>query len=143
MSDNDFSAIALFCEDIREESRGQVTLVGVVPDNGAVAEIPATIPKFCAFIRVNFSPERPPESLATFLRLPDGTEVAYSDHDVSGLRQSSKDAIEKGNPLVGSVGRVVGINFPISSEGLIGAFAKINGEERLAGFVRFSLAKPA
>lgn len=139
MIDQPFSAVALFCQDIREEIGGTVTLVGVTPDNGAVAEIPSSIPKFCAYIRVNFPSNAPPDSLSTYLVLPDGSEVGHSDHDTEPLRRASAEALAKGNPLVGSVGRIVGINFTIPSEGLVKAMVRFNGEDRMAGFIRFSI----
>ena len=43
----------MFCEDVRCESGGTETIVGVFPDNPRVPETHPVIPKYFAYVRVN------------------------------------------------------------------------------------------
>ena len=51
----DFSGRSIFCEDIRKEASGQVTLVGCLPDAIHVDKFPATINKLCVFVELQLA----------------------------------------------------------------------------------------
>jgi hypothetical protein len=72
------SAIGFFCEDIREETKGTFSLVGVVPDTMELPAIPATLPKLALFVRLRFSLDHKPESLRLVLRWPGGSDQELS-----------------------------------------------------------------
>jgi hypothetical protein len=78
------SVIALFCENIREEKSGQISLIGIFGDNINVGPPPnvventvGLIPRLHAYVRISFdSSSAPPAPFVINLRLPDGNVVA-------------------------------------------------------------------
>ncbi|KRA51820.1 hypothetical protein [Pseudoxanthomonas sp. Root630] len=54
----------IFCDDIREEVNGKISLVGCYTGGMQVESFPATLPKLCVFVRVIFSAHEPPSSVS-------------------------------------------------------------------------------
>jgi hypothetical protein len=52
MSNSQISGFALFCEDIREESKGTETLVGILPASLSVSPMPLNFIKLCVYARL-------------------------------------------------------------------------------------------
>ena len=50
-----FSAIALFCEDIREEKSGQYAIAGILPDRLNVKRLPTVLPKLGIYLRFHLN----------------------------------------------------------------------------------------
>ncbi len=42
----------IFCDDVRQEVTGKLTLVGCYTDSMVVAKFPATIPRLCVLVRI-------------------------------------------------------------------------------------------
>lgn len=57
------SAYGLFCEDIRHEQAGQVSLVGVFPTRIRVKVFPFSFPKFVAYAALAFPIADPPKKI--------------------------------------------------------------------------------
>jgi hypothetical protein len=53
------SAIAVFCDDVREEKSDQKTIVGSYPPELVVDEFPYTFPKLCAYSQFSSSTDEP------------------------------------------------------------------------------------
>src|ERR1700710_2233278 len=110
------SAMAIFCEDIREEVGGSVTLVGVLPDNINVGKFsPTEVPvahsvnrmlsKLCIYARLHFDPDMDvgdPKLRLTGLGEP--IELGTAGEDV--INKTRSDAKEKGNIHAGVVFRL-------------------------------------
>lgn len=144
------NAMALFCEDIREELNGVFTLVGLLPDNVNVnAVMPGgedtsggeikVLGKLCVFIRINFAPERRPNDIK--LKLLIGSE----EHDIGRVEKKTIDeavqkAVERGNQLAGVISRAIfgGFNFERAA-GQLKVNAIIDDEVYLAGALTINL----
>lgn len=107
-----FSALALFCEDIREEKTGAVTLVGVVTDNVAVPASGGTIPKLGFFIRMNFDPNDDPGEGTVRVVHGNGKVDEPARIEASTTALACKQARETGAPMAGVISRFVAQNFP-------------------------------
>lgn len=56
-------AHAIYCDDIRQEVGGKITLVGIYSGQCLVREIPCTLPKLCLSLNVSASRAKPVRSL--------------------------------------------------------------------------------
>jgi hypothetical protein len=51
----EFSGRAIFCEDIRREATGQLTIVGCLPETIHVDQFPTTLNKLCVLVDIQLS----------------------------------------------------------------------------------------
>ena len=141
------SAIALFCDDIREEKSGQVTLVGVMSDNIQVHSPPEpvategknfvrVIPRLGIFIRISFDVRAEVSPVIISVTMPDGEEVhraEIEEHVIDGARATR----EKGNPIAGLVQRLQVGGLPIKKLGRMTVTVTVRDQTYLAGFLNF------
>lgn len=136
-----YSAIALFCEDIREERNGGTSLVGVTSDNIGVPAFPGSMPKLGIFIRLNFNPDDQLKNIMPRLTFPDGHSVDFNSVGEAEIERAKREAIEKDSPLAGIVFRLLALNFGVPSKGRLLLDLVIDGEPQLCGSLNFELAK--
>jgi hypothetical protein len=136
------SAVALFCEDIREEKAGPDTLIGIYPDNVIVPAIPYAFPKFAIYLRVNMDPTCDPQSFTLRIRMPDGNEPIVSEFDEEFVAKTKSGVQASGAPLLGFISRITTGNFPVSAPGRILAIVKMGDQEFLAGALNVQAAPP-
>ena len=142
------SVMGFFCEDIREEKNDIITLVGLMPDNaegvaqGAPAKPGATaiLPKVCMYMRINFEPQTPITNASMHLILPNGRQK-LGEVDTDFIENARRQAIARGNPLVGIVFRATAAALPLSS-GVLRLEADIDGEIYLAAALNVKLPSP-
>ena len=132
----DYSAIALFCEDIRLEASGQNSIVGILPDNVNVLKIPEVIPKLGVYVRIHlFNYDDPPSILFRLVGdeeqefLKNYVEDHITEKAISESRQSNIG-------YAGIVSHVLASPFQIQQTGLIRALVAVDGDEQLAGAIR-------
>jgi hypothetical protein len=109
---NPVTVFALFCEDIREESGGTFSLVGVLPDNvgfvdSATAGKAAVLPKLCAYIRINFDPNCNLPAPKFRLVLPDGQAVDCGTIEKKIIDEGALGAKKTDMPLTAVFARIV------------------------------------
>ncbi|MCB1782380.1 MAG: hypothetical protein KDI13_00140 [Alphaproteobacteria bacterium] len=129
---------AQFCDDIREEKNGKITLVGVYHNDIIVPEIPAFLPKF--YIMVNIvSAEREKQILP--LKIEYGDDI-IADGDVVVEFQKNKfhENIETNETHIS----LIFSPFPITKEDFLKVKIKIENEWTIAGqiFVQKNSEKP-
>jgi len=83
----DRSFTCVFCEDIREEKDGRVSLIGVFQKGHKiiVSDIPGVLPKFSIYIEVYTPAERPLRSLSATIALGDKVQYQYVIDDAELL----------------------------------------------------------
>ncbi|WP_449302458.1 DUF6941 family protein [Pseudoxanthomonas mexicana] len=64
----------IFCDDIREEVNGKISLIGCYTGGMQVTEFPATLPKLCVLVRLICSAHEPPKTIV-FRVLRDDEEL--------------------------------------------------------------------
>src|SRR5437899_1144143 len=121
------SAVAIFCEDIREEKSGQDTIVGTLADNLNISTPPPSpdtvglLPKFGLYMRINISTADQPKEVRAKLIDPKGTVIAQSDWERSVLDKAFADARANAMPVTGLVLKLVATPFPIVAMGKLTA----------------------
>jgi len=128
-----FSAVALFCEDIREEKAGTITLVGIFPDNINVSKVPMHFAKLAVFTRINYPVDMKPERLEVILKDAEGSETNFGSFDQAFIEEAVKRAKEKGAPIVGLITQIVAPGFPVQKPGRLVVVVKAPKSEVIAG----------
>jgi hypothetical protein len=144
-----FSAIGIFCEDIRQEQSGQDIIIGTFPDNVNIPSEPAStgattvFPKLGLYVRVNFDVGgAPPTRVSVRLELPDGSSMAADGWDDNTIRKAFSDAKANQMPLVGLILKFVFTPFPIRQDGKLTAIVNVDGSDYVAGAINL-IAKSA
>jgi hypothetical protein len=144
-----FSAVCLFCEDIRQEMSGQDTIVGTLPDYLIIEGMSPTSPpkamrtvtKLGFYIRINIdtNSENPKNVSAKVLSI-NGDILAESEWDSDVIEKTFADAKTKQMPLVGLIFKAVASPLPIAESGKIRAIATVDGTDYLAGVLNVTVA---
>jgi len=123
-------AVGLFCEDIREEKSGELTLIGLLPDNINVPPPPAELadktiaafmPKLGLYLRINLDVAHDRSPMTLKLVFHDGTEQPIGEVPTEIIEQSQREAIAKNLPIAGIVSRIVMMPFRVHSGGIMQA----------------------
>ena len=103
------SGIGLFCDDIREEATGVVTLVGIYSDNVEVQQFPGRFPKLGIYARVIFPTDCPTQQPKIFMRpSPDGKEeVELFSWDADRFEKEREASRNLGSPIFGFIARAI------------------------------------
>lgn len=137
MPAHNIDIIGLFCEDVREELHGLMTIVGVLPDNVAVQQVPFIFPKLGFYLRIHYPIEMEPETIHAHLVGPTGkvTPLGIASSElVAGAisetrgRQSSAGIIIKG----------VLAPVHISDFGQLALRVVVGGHERICGVLNIA-----
>ena len=137
------SAIALFCEDIREEKSGMHTLIGIMPDNVSVSRPSgkslddAPIAKLCVYLRIHFAPTD--EVIAGTARIltPDGNAIDLGDITQDIIEQAKAAATRLGNPTAGLLTRAKLPHFSLNTLGTFTVEVTLGSGRYVAGYVNF------
>jgi hypothetical protein len=149
---NALSIMGFFCEDIREEAGGTVTLIGLMPDNVNVEELKKqdevslssrVITKVCVFVRANFDPDDPTQEISLHLTLPNDQKFSLGKADAAVMQQAKQQAREKGSPLAGITLRAVLGGFSLPKLGVMKLDATIGSERRLLAALNFAPSEKA
>lgn len=131
------SAIALFCEDAREEQGGLFSLIGVMPDNIEVPEIPGLIPKLAIYVRVNLEVGYNPRSLMLWLQGPNEVKHELTEFEADMIEKTRQQASADNNTIAGLQARAVSAPFPVFEEGRVQVILDVDGAEQVIGSVNF------
>lgn len=137
-----FSAVALFCEDIREEVSGMSTLIGIYPDNVHVGALPFIFPKLSVFMRLNMTiSSAPPNNVEYWLTSPDQIPFPRSVIDKEIIKRAYKEAREKGGTNAGTISKATMNLLQIRSEGRLNLMVSVDGLEIVAGTLNVQVGK--
>ncbi len=132
------SVLCLFCEDIRAERTGQDTIVGTIPDNLSVGQLPMPkaqplLPKLGVYLRMNFHTSEPkPKDVSARVLNADGSVLNQTIWAADIIDKGFADAKANQMPLTGLLMKVVLSPIPISP-GKITAYITVDGTDYLAG----------
>lgn len=130
------TAVALFCEDIREEKAGTDSIVGIMPDNVEVGTIPGTFMKVAIYVRVQLDPSMDdPGPISLELRMANGDIQVAGSIAPEIVTKSLADTRQQKGPLASFILRAMLINLPVKTAGQIHAVLKYGKEETLCGFI--------
>lgn len=145
------SAVAIFCEDIREEKTNQDTIVGTLPDNlnapPANAPVPAGTPmlsKLGIYVRLNLDPEQgPPKTLSVNLINTNGESVPLSGWGEDVIEKAFRESRDNDMPTVGLILKLVAAPFIISKSGKLMVIVTVDGSDYIAGCLNISIPSNA
>lgn len=125
-------AIALFCEDIREEKSGAETLIGLFPDNVLVPTIPSALPRLSIYIRYHGLTGSPPKSLEFSLIAP-WTDKALIKYEVPNhvIEKGVLESKDGRLPMFGLISRLQTQNWLIEAPGLVLLKVLIDGHHEM------------
>ena len=64
--------MAIFCEDIRQDTNGSHSLIGILGENMSVPHFPGMMPKLGLYVRILFHERIPSTPFSLFLHKPNG-----------------------------------------------------------------------
>jgi hypothetical protein len=141
------SAVCFFCEDIREEQRGQSTIVGTLPDNlqaegkppPSSSKAKPMMPKLGIYLRINLSADADiPKEVSARVVDPNGEIIAESEWAPGILEKAFADSRANNLPLVGLIFKAVMAPLALSG-GRISTIATVDGTDHLAGAINIIL----
>ncbi len=136
-----FSAIALFCEDIREEKSGVDSLMGVLPDNINVGNLPGMLVKLCVYFRIQLDVDVNPKTMKARIKLPGAAPIEIATFD--DLIETSKQHAEAiGLPFAGMIAKAIFTPLAIDQLGKIEAFIEVDGTEYICGALNLVQSAP-
>jgi hypothetical protein len=125
--------VGFFCEDIREEKNGQVSIVGILPDHIQLPPPPAAmldkkataiIPKLGLYVRMLIPMEDALQPMQISLTLPDSTSLHLGEVDSELMEKARSEARAGGLPIAGVVFHAAMQGFQIPQAGQIVAVLK-------------------
>ena len=133
-----WQAIGIFCEDLREERNGQEIIVGTMPDNIAVGQMPALLPKLGLYIRIHLYPAASIKFISTKIRFPDKSELQLGSFNQSVIEDAQMRAQDAGAPVTGLISRGVlsPLNLPMA--GRVLAIVEVDGQELVCAALNVS-----
>lgn len=134
---HDIAAIALFCDDIREEKSGTSSIIGVIGDNIVVPDFPGAIPKFGIYIRIHLLTGFKASKFDIYLNYPNGDKILVNEIELKLVKQSLIDAKKTNNPIAGIVSQLIAAPFPVIQEGRISVELSWSGNTSFIGSLNF------
>jgi hypothetical protein len=140
---SEVSIVGFFCEDIREEKSGQETIVGILPDNFAVPQVPGLIPKLGIYIRMHFDAKSNAKEFSVRLESPNSNDLMLGSSDENTVSSAIQDANKLGIPFAGVAMKAVFGPFPIKSYGVLRAIVKLDGVDILCALLNIVPTAPS
>jgi hypothetical protein len=132
-------AVAVFCEDIREERSGQDTLIGTMSDNLGLPPPPALLPKLAVYIRGYLDTSSKPEDVSAWVNLPWGERIDLGEASKDLVKSAIDEARSKNNPLAGLIFKAVISPLHVRSLGVVSAFVRTGKQEILCGILNLAV----
>ncbi len=133
------SVMALFCEDMREEVGGKTTLVGILPENLNVPELPSeesgsigAMPQLCIYLRLGFDVQTEISSISVHLTFPDDTVRDLDIVNIVFVKKAQEEAKAKGRTMAGIISQVRFAPFPLPKFGRLQVATAINSVQYLS-----------
>src|SRR5262249_46522172 len=118
----------------RQEKSETDTLIGVMPDNLAVSQVPGMMPRLALYLRGHFPVTKPPSAFALRLEFGGGRDpVNLAQIDPATIAEAAKQSRTQGNNAFGLIVKAQLKNFIVQQEGRISAVATVGDEEWLVG----------
>lgn len=134
---HELSAIALFCDDIREEKSGAHTIIGIMGDNIIVPGFPGAVPKLAIYVRLHIPVETAPEEYRILFNFPNGERVLINtiEHDL--IKNTIRDAKKAKNKIAGIFSQLIASPFPVERAGRIEVELEWSGGKMFIGGLNF------
>jgi hypothetical protein len=143
------NCVGIFCEDIREETSGTHTVVGVMPDNinlvapdDKQSDGKLLFPKMGFYIRVSLDTQQPPPKLITASVAIPGIEfINLGAIGTADVEKAFADAAVKSSPLVGVIFKGVFAPITLSESGVATLHVVVDGEDQICGILNVQVTR--
>jgi hypothetical protein len=139
--------IGLFCEDVREEKSGQLSLIGLMSDNINVEAVNpgktghALFPKIGLFVRINMSVDEPVQAMSIKLLLPNGQKVVLGEISENLIQHSKDQAARSELPLAGIRHHAVIHGFAVPQSGAVLAVVEMGEQQFTCAVLNIKLGR--
>jgi hypothetical protein len=131
-----WSAVGLFCEDVRDEAHSRHTLLGVLPDNMDVPKFPGTLNKLGVYVRVHIDATADVGPLEVRIKVFDNDEQVLGGFDAESIKKQQEIARGNQTPTAGFIISAVAGRIPIARPGRINLIAQVGEESIVCGSLR-------
>lgn len=118
----------LFCEDIREESLGTYSIIGVFPDTVNIQNVPSIVPKLAFYGRIVVEPDTILNPISLVLIMANGDEVPVTTLEAELLERAKQEARASDAGIGTVVSKAVIAQFLVPKYGRVKAIARMEGE---------------
>ena len=128
-----FSCNAIFCDDIRQEINGKMSLMGIYSVDMYVPDFPITLPKVCSFFELRIPPNLSSVTEATLVVMKGAEKI----NSITLALPASDEAVKipHGKPFAYSrlIGAMEFANVSFSEPTLLEVAAQIDGQVVIGG----------
>ena len=132
-------AIALYCQDVRQEKSDQLSLVGVFPDAIQISGSGRVIPKLAIYFTIFASIDFVFSDLYLKLLSPSNDTITSTHVDIERLATTAKLSAQDNDPIYRATLFHIMTPFHVGDGGLFRAVATMNGEEIICGSLRIKV----
>src|SRR5262245_51753857 len=123
------SALALFCDDLRQEIGNKDSIMGIFPDNLEASKVPGALMRLAVYIRIHIAPQFEFAPMSLRLVNPDDSEIDLGEIEQDLIRRTIATVRERGpSSIAGMISRAVMAPFPIDREGAIRVMLRVGDE---------------
>jgi len=141
-----WSAVCIFCEDIRQEKSDQDIIIGTLPDNlvggtelPPIPDAQALLPRLGFYLRINFSADSAqPSRLSMKILNPKGEILAQNYWSQESIDKTFEDSKKNQMPVIGFISKVVASPLPVSA-GKLTVVVNVDDKEMIAGALNIIL----
>lgn len=133
------NAVAMFCEDIRDEVSGQHSIIGVFSDNLKVSTIPGVMPKLGVYVRIHLDVACEPSELMIILLDAENNLIGDNIFTAELVARTLEDAKKTNKKVAGFFSQMVAGQMPIKQAGPIECHLRFNNETRFLGSLNLVL----
>lgn len=135
-----FLAYCVFCNSVRSEVGGAVTIVGVYTDNLDVPSFPGMFPSMTIYTKMAFPMDSRPENVTISVVNPDGSPMQRIAMPSEVLDKAYAEARQLGSPNAGVSVEIDVAPFTVKSAGRYLVNLEAYGNETTVGHLNFSLS---
>jgi hypothetical protein len=140
---NDITTIALFCDDIRQESAGTTTLVGVYPDSLSLPKMPGVLAKLSVYCRIHVRADYKPGRIVTRLLMPGSDDdVPSSPADEKIVNGALDKARAESKPYAGLITTFAIVGLRLREPGRMRVIVTEGEREYTAAILDLKLVPP-
>ncbi len=149
MTTPELVAQSIFCEHLRQELQGVVSLIGIMPDNIAIPPSRAlsspaepqvaVVPSLSVYTRVRLPLDRQPRSdIAVQFVSPSGQMIYEAPIELDFILRSFSEAQQQGNEYLLVIQQANLANFPVVELGRYVVSVLYGGERYFSGALRIT-----
>lgn len=136
------SAFGIFCDDVREEKSGSMTIVGAMLDNVELPGFPGFLAKLSIYTKIVLPIDAPIHAAQIYLTMPDGSRQLVAQVSEDMIRKAIDDVRDNGGERAGIISHMMAAPFQIPKPCRVMADMDYGDQNLFLGAVNFTQAIP-